>query len=245
MYSHQKVTPYSSQVDSKKSQVTKMFDRIAPYYDQLNRFLSLGIDVWWRKKAIDMLPSNKENLIIDIATGTGDLALQAAKKIAYDKIIGIDVSSNMIEVGKKKIFKTQQQERITLEIGDSEGLRFESHYFNIAMSAFGVRNFENLEVGLSEMYRVLKENGTIMVLEFSKPRIFPLKQLFNLYFKNILPVIGRMRSKDNNAYTYLYESVQKFPEGKDFERILQKVGFKETSFTPLTFGICTVYIGKK
>lgn len=239
------VTPYSEIDVSKKGQVTKMFDKIAPYYDNLNRVLSLGIDVLWRKKAINLLKKESPSSILDIATGTADLAIEAAKVIRPKQIIGLDISANMLKIGDKKILKKGLNDVISLEQGDSENLRFETNTFDAVMAAFGVRNFENLEKGLAEMYRVLKPGGTIMVLEFSKPRHFPLKQLFNLYFKNILPVIGKIRSKDEKAYKYLYESVQAFPDYKDFTDILKRLGFTQADYKVLSAGICCIYIAKK
>ncbi|MCB0660818.1 MAG: ubiquinone/menaquinone biosynthesis methyltransferase, partial [Saprospiraceae bacterium] len=172
------VTPYNTPTESKKGQVERMFDKIAPFYDFLNHFLSLGIDIWWRKKAIRYVKANHPNRILDIATGTADLALEAAKTIQNCSIVGVDISEKMLEIGKEKIKKDNFQNRISLEIGDSEQLQFKDATYDAVMSAFGVRNFENLEKGLSEMYRVLAPNGTLMILEFSKPKTFPLKQLF-------------------------------------------------------------------
>lgn len=239
------VKPYSEVGPGKKVQVTNMFDNIAPYYDILNRILSLGIDTIWRKKAIRLSSQSKPKHIIDIATGTADLAIEARKQNPDAKIIGIDISSNMIELGKKKVRKKNLDESIGLEVGDSENLRFESDHFDLATAAFGVRNFENLTKGLSEMHRVLKPGGQIMVLEFSKPRIFPFKQLFNAYFRFVLPVIGRVKSKDQKAYKYLYESVQSFPDYDQFGKELEKVGFKQITYKALSLGICTIYQGVK
>ena len=240
-----KVTPYDSADDSKKGQVTKMFDGIAPYYDTLNRVLSLGIDVIWRKRAIQMLQLSSPETILDIATGTADLAIEAAKVIQAKKITGMDISANMLEIGRNKIRKHGLEHIITLETGDSERLKYEDNSYDAVMAAFGVRNFENLEKGLSEMYRVLNKNGTLLILEFSKPQRFPLKQLFNIYFKNVLPVIGKIRSKDPKAYQYLYESVQAFPDYEKFTTILEGLGFKNTSYKALSAGICTIYTAKK
>lgn len=239
------VTPYEEADVSKKGQVTKMFDKIAPYYDNLNRVLSLGIDILWRKKAINLLKKDKPNSILDIATGTADLAIEAAKVIHPQQIIGLDISANMLKIGDEKILKKGYQDIIKLEQGDSENLRFETNSFDAVTAAFGVRNFENLEKGLSEMHRVLKPGGTMMVLEFSKPRYFPLKQLFNIYFKYILPVIGKIRSKDEKAYKYLYESVQAFPDYNDFTDILKRLGFAQADYKVLSAGICCIYLAKK
>jgi demethylmenaquinone methyltransferase/2-methoxy-6-polyprenyl-1,4-benzoquinol methylase len=245
MPAHDHVTPYADDQVSKKGQVTTMFDKIAPYYDQLNRVLSLGIDVWWRKKAIGILQKSKPDQILDIATGTADLAIEAAVKIKPKKIIGLDISANMLKIGDEKIIKKGLQNIITLEQGDSENLRFDAQSFDAVTAAFGVRNFENLEKGLAEMYRVLKPGGTLLVLEFSKPTIFPLKQLFNIYFKYFLPLIGKIRSKDEKAYQYLYESVQAFPDYGNFTKILDKLGFSNTEYKVLSAGICCIYLAKK
>ena len=245
MAEHKMVTPYADPETSKKSQVTRMFDKIAPYYDNLNRILSLGIDVLWRRKAIRLLAKEHPMTILDIATGTADLAIEAAQVIKPDKITGLDISANMLKIGNEKIIKKGLTGVITLELGDSENLKYESASYDAVMAAFGVRNFENLEKGLSEMYRVLKPGGTLMVLEFSKPKYFPLKQLFNLYFKHLLPVIGKLRSKDDKAYKYLYESVQVFPDYQDFISILIKLGFSKANFKILSAGICCIYFAKK
>lgn len=242
---HDKITPYGDVATSKKGQVTKMFDGVAPYYDLLNRVLSLGIDVQWRKKAIKMLAASAPKKILDIATGTADLAIEAAKVIQPESIIGLDISSEMLKIGDKKIADKALNEVIQLELGDSEALRYADGQFDAVMSSFGVRNFENLPKGLAEMNRVLAKGGQCMILEFSRPTAFPLKQLFNGYFKYILPVIGRVKSKDPRAYTYLYESVQAFPDYERFADILKEVGFSEVTWKPLTFGICTIYMAKK
>ncbi|MEE9438519.1 MAG: bifunctional demethylmenaquinone methyltransferase/2-methoxy-6-polyprenyl-1,4-benzoquinol methylase UbiE [Saprospiraceae bacterium] len=244
MSKYKKVTPYDSQSESKKVQVTSMFDKVAPYYDFLNRLLSLRIDVLWRKKAINMLKKHNPQRILDIATGTADLSIMASKLLQPKKIVGMDISKEMLKVGQTKIEKKNLINLITLEEGDSENLKYNDGEFDTVMAAFGVRNFENLDKGLGEMYRVLSKGGQCMILEFSKPTVFPLKQGFNLYFKHLLPIIGKL-SKDPKAYEYLYESVQVFPDYGDFTNILKTVGFNEVSFKPLTFGICTVYLAKK
>ncbi len=245
MPTKEQVTPYQDDKVSKKGQVTSMFDKIAPHYDQLNRFLSLGIDVLWRKKAIKILKSHQPETILDIATGTGDLAIEAATSIQPKRIIGVDISANMLQIGMEKVAKKGLQDIIDLEVGDSENLRFESGCFDAVTAGFGVRNFENLEKGLGEMYRVLRPGGTLVILEFSKPRIFPLKQFFNIYFKNILPLIGKFRSKDQRAYQYLYESVQAFPDYEKFTAVLDKIGFTQTNYKTLSAGICCIYLAKK
>lgn len=240
----QVVKPYNDS-ESKKRQVSRMFDGIAPYYDFLNRFFSLGIDVWWRRKSIAMLTQSPATRILDVATGTCDLAIEAAHQLKPKEIIGLDIAPEMLKIGQKKIDNKQLREIIKLEVGDSESLRFDNDYFDVVMSSFGVRNFENLEKGLSEMYRVLKPEGRILVLEFSRPRVFPFKNIFNLYFKYFVPVIGKLKSKDPKAYQYLYESVRVFPDYEDFESVMRKVGFRDTGFKIFTFGICTAYIAKK
>lgn len=238
------VKPYNP-TDSKKEQVTSMFDKIAPYYDYLNRFLSLGIDTTWRKKAIKLLKPYDNNQMLDIATGTGDLALEAVRQLDVDHVVGLDISEGMLEIGRKKISKKKLSDKISMVNGDSENLHFEDEKFNTVMAAFGVRNFENLEKGLKEMFRVIKPGGHLMILEFSKPTKFPIKNIFNTYFKYFLPVIGKIKSKDPKAYKYLYESVQAFPDYDNFASILNKIGFNNVEYKPLTFGICTIYLATK
>ncbi len=238
------VVPYKEDHAGKKEQVAKMFDNISGNYDFLNHFLSLGIDKLWRKKAVRHLESIHPKLILDVATGTGDFAVEALK-LNPDKIIGIDISEGMLAVGRKKMVKLGYDTRIELRNGDSEKLPFEENKFDAIVVGFGVRNFENLEKGLSEMLRVLKPGGKVVVLEFSKPTVFPLRQLFHFYFRFILPKIGKWVSHDSSAYTYLPESVQAFPDGKAFTLILSQVGFKNTTCTPLTFGISSLYTGIK
>lgn len=233
-----------AQQEGKKQQVRSMFNNIAPRYDFLNHFLSAGIDYKWRKKAIKIIGQKQPKTILDVATGTGDLAI-AALKIHPEKIIGVDIAEDMLAVGKNKLKEKDPDHIISLEKGDSENLSFEDNSFDTVMVAFGVRNFENLEKGLSEMYRVLNKNGLVMILEFSKPKSFPVKQLYSFYFKYILPTLGRMISGDQAAYTYLPESVDMFSDGENFLNILQKVGFKETAHKPLTFGIASIYTGIK
>ena len=239
-----KVLPYKDKTDSKKDQVADMFNSISKRYDFLNHFLSLGIDIIWRKQAIRKLKNDNPKLILDIATGTGDLAIEALK-LNPEKIIGIDISSGMLEVGKSKIAKLGLQDKIDLQLGDSEGLLFDDNNFDAVIVAFGVRNFEHLEKGLADMFRVLKDGGKVVILEFSKPNSFPMKQLYNFYFKSILPIIGKFVSKDRAAYTYLPESVNQFPDGDEFINILNKTGFKQTQCTSLTFGISSIYTGIK
>lgn len=242
---HSDITPYDQKDVAKKKQVASMFDNIAPYYDFLNRFLSAGIDRSWRKKAIAELKKYNPQLILDIATGTADLAIEAARQIEAKHITGIDISNQMLKIGKEKIKRKNLEHLISLEYGDSENLPYPDNQFDAITVAFGVRNFENLEKGLSEMFRVLKEDGKVVILEFSRPRHFPLKQLFNVYFKNILPVIGKLRSKDPKAYRYLYDSVQAFPDYDQLIAILEKAGFIQAKWKSLTMGICTIYTAKK
>lgn len=238
------VVPYKKENKSKKEQVATMFNNISGKYDLLNHTLSLGIDILWRKKAIRLLAPFKPQRILDIATGTADFAIEA-NSLNPEQVIGVDISEGMLEVGKQKISKKQLQEVIQLELGDSENLRFEDNNFDAVIVAFGVRNYEHLEKGLSEMYRVTKSGGHVMIIEFSKPRRFPVKQLYNFYFKSILPNIGKFVSKDDAAYTYLPESVEAFPDGMEFLNILKKVGYKETKWIPLTIGISSIYWARK
>ncbi len=238
------VTPYKNSTETKKEQVAQMFDNIAPKYDFLNHFLSMGIDKIWRKKVVNYLKKYQPETILDIATGTGDLAITALR-IKPKKVIGIDISQEMLNVGKIKIKKKGIDDKIELHKGDSENIQFEDASFDAAMVAFGVRNFENLQKGLQEIHRVLKQGKPLVVLEFSKPKTFPVKQIYNFYFKNILPFVGKIFSKDNSAYTYLPESVQAFPEGKDFLNELEKAGFKSSEEKRLTFGIASIYIAEK
>lgn len=238
------VKPYS-ETGSKKTQVEEMFDNIARRYDFLNRVLSLGIDKIWRKKAIDQLRDLQPKYILDVATGTADVALETMRRLRPDKIIGLDISAEMLHFGREKVAKQGLSDVIELVQGDSENLPFADNTFDAITVAFGVRNFENLEQGLSEMNRVLKPGGKLVVLEFSKPRIFPFKQLFQFYFKNILPTIGRWTSQDPRAYRYLFESVQAFPEGEAFLHRLQKTGYKSSQCISLTLGVCSLYTAEK
>ena len=237
------VKPYN-QEDGKKEQVATMFNNIAPKYDLLNHTLSLGIDILWRKKAVRILKKLKPVSILDIATGTGDFAIENLGSGAH-KVTGIDISQGMIEVGIKKIKKKGLTTKIELLLGDAESLPFPDNHFDAITVGFGVRNFENLKKGLTEMNRVLKPEGTCLVLEFSKPTKFPVKSIYNLYFKNILPGIGKLISKDKVAYTYLPASVDAFPDGKNFTDILTSVGYKDTKIIPLSFGIASIYQGVK
>jgi demethylmenaquinone methyltransferase/2-methoxy-6-polyprenyl-1,4-benzoquinol methylase len=212
------VVPYKEDNAGKKQQVARMFDSISGKYDFLNHFLSLGIDIRWRKKAVKMLAEGNPKIILDVATGTGDFAIETLK-LSPTQVIGVDISPGMLEVGRQKMKDRGYDQIIDLQLADSENLPFEENKFDAVIVAFGVRNFENLERGLSEMKRVLRPGGKMIVLEFSKPRMFPFKQLYNFYFKFILPKIGRLISRDKAAYTYLPESVQAFPDGPEFVSI--------------------------
>ncbi len=238
------VLPYKEEQLGKKEQVAKMFDNISRRYDLLNHVLSFGVDIIWRKKAIKMLKPEQPKLILDIATGTGDFAIEALA-LNPEKVIGVDISEGMLAVGRRKMAKMGLTDKIELQLGDSEKLLFSDNKFDAIIVSFGVRNFENLEKGLEDMYRVLKPGGTTVIVEFSKPTVFPFRQLYNFYFKYILPLIGKIISKDNAAYSYLPESVQAFPYGDKFLEIFNKAGFKNTICRPLTFGISSIYVGKK
>lgn len=241
---HDKVTPYQSS-DTKKEQVANMFNNIAAQYDFLNRFLSLGIDILWRRKAINLLKEKKPKTFLDVATGTGDVAIEISRQLKPTSITGIDISRDMLEVGRKKIAKKKLDGIIDMVEGDAENLPFDDNTFDAVTASFGVRNFENLESGLSDMRRVLKNGGQLLIIEFSQPQKFPFKQLYFFYFKNVLPLIGKLISKDPRAYTYLPESVSSFPYGDDFLSLLGKTGFNETRCIPLTFGIASIYLATK
>ncbi len=244
-YQHDTIVPFKDSTDSKKKQVEKMFDKIAFRYDFLNRFLSAGIDVGWRKKAINQLKSLDPKSVLDVATGTGDMAILANKLLTADKIIGIDISEGMLEIGKKKIKKLGLQQRVELVKGDSETILFDNNSFDAVTVAFGVRNFQDLELGLTEIKRVLKPGGKLVVLEFTKPKLPVIKNFYNFYLNLIAPKIGSVISKDKNAYQYLNDSVQKFPEGKGFVQILNKLGYKNASCKTLSLGISSIYCGEK
>jgi demethylmenaquinone methyltransferase/2-methoxy-6-polyprenyl-1,4-benzoquinol methylase len=244
-YAHDNIVPFEDSDLKKKQQVAQMFDKIAGRYDFLNRFLSAGIDVGWRKKAIKELRTLKPQNVLDIATGTGDVAILTHQLLKPNKIVGIDISEGMLDLGKKKIEKLQLTNKIELLAGDSENIKFNDNYFDAATVAFGVRNFENLEQGLDEILRVIKPGGKLVVLEFSKPKQKLFKGLYNLYMQNIAPAVVSVFSKNKKAYKYLNDSVQQFPEGKDFLDILSTVGFKNTYSKELTFGICSIYCGSK
>lgn len=238
------VKPYKTEEGSKKEQVAKMFDNISGNYDFLNHFLSMGIDKGWRKKVVKHISNAGAKSILDIATGTGDLAI-AMSKIPNSEVTGLDISAGMLKVGEEKISKLGLSDRIKLHLGDSEDIPFADNSFDAITVSFGARNFENLEKGLAEMLRVVKPGGTVAVLEFSQPDKFPFKQVYGFYFKNILPRIGKMVSKDSSAYTYLPESVNAFPYGKAFTDILTKLGYKNPKAQKVTFGVATIYLAKK
>lgn len=238
------VKPYKEKNSSKKEQVAEMFDNISAKYDFLNHLLSLGIDKLWRKKAIKILSSEHPKVILDIATGTGDFALEALS-LQPDKVIGVDISKGMLAKGIEKIEQRGVSDKIELKYADSENLPFENNSFDAITVGFGARNFEDLEKGLREMHRVLKENGTLLILEFSKPKNFPLKQIYNLYFHKLLPKIGNSISKDSTAYSYLPESVDAFPDGEKFLGILKKCQFKQGIQKKLMGGIASIYVSKK
>ena len=240
----EEVKPYEENAE-KKQQVSTMFNNIARYYDFLNHFLSVGIDRSWRKKAIATLKDLQPKKVLDIATGTGDLAIEAYNQLKPESIIGIDISTKMLEIGQEKLKKQQLDAFISLMEGDSEKLPFEDNSFDAITAGFGVRNFANVEAGLREMVRVLRPGGKMVILEFSQPTVFPIKQGYNFYFKYILPTIGKFTSKDPKAYAYLYESVQAFPDGERFVSLLDNIGLKDTTCTPLTLGICSIYTGIK
>ena len=234
------VTPYKDG-KSKKDQVRSMFDNVAGRYDLLNRLLSMGIDVGWRRKLIKKLRAYNPVEILDMATGTSDLAIMAAKKIPGARVTGIDLSPEMIAYGDKKVRKANLQDRVQLRTGDSEDLNEPDNQYDGAMVAFGVRDFENLDRGSRELRRVLKPGAPLFVLEFSKPTIFPVKQVFNTYFRFVVPFLGKTISKDSEAYTYLYDSVQAFPDYDEMQEVLEKAGFKECEWEALSFGICCLY----
>lgn len=237
------VKPYDSE-ESKKAEVAQMFNNISANYDFLNHFLSLGIDHLWRKKAVKQLRASNPKIILDLATGTGDFAI-ASLKLQPEKIVGMDISSGMLEVGKKKMKKRAFDHIIDMQLGDSENMPFEDQTFDAITVGFGVRNYENLEKGLSEMLRVLKPGGKAVILEFSKPKKFPIKQLFGFYSKVFIPFFGKYISKDKRAYTYLPESVAVFPEGEAFNAVLKKVGYQVQEPMRLSGGIASIYVGTK
>ncbi len=245
VFSHDSIVPYKESGLGKKQQVADMFDDIAFRYDFMNRFLSAGIDVKWRKKAIRQLVNSKPKKLLDVATGTADMAIMASAILQPEVITGIDISDGMLSIGRKKIQKLGLQDKIELLNGDSETINFDDDSFDAVTVAFGVRNFENLEKGLSEIKRVLKPGGRLVVLEFSKPKMSPTKFVYNLYMRFVTPNMGRIFSKNRNAYQYLDESIKQFPEGQNFTNILDNLGYKNTYSKPLSLGICSIYCGEK
>ena len=238
------VKPYGDSNKSKKEEVAQMFDNISAKYDFLNHFLSLGIDKIWRKKAVNMLREINPTKILDIASGTGDFAIQSLS-LQPDEVIGVDISEGMLEKGREKMVKRKIDHIISMRSGDSEDLPFEDNYFDALTVGFGVRNFQNLELGLSEMLRVVRTGGKLIILEFSKPKRFPVKQYYAFHSKYIIPFFGKTISKDSSAYTYLPESVAAFPEGQDFQDILVKLGYKNVGAKLVAGGIATIYFGTK
>lgn len=240
---HDTITPYNTN-QSKKEQVSEMFDNISGKYDFLNHFFSAGIDKRWRKKAIGELAELNPKKILDVATGTGDFAFEAMK-LNPDKLVGIDISDGMLEVGRKKISARGLEKSMEFKNADSEAIPFSDNQFDAVTVSFGVRNFQNLETGLKEILRVLKPGGKVVILEFSKPKRFPLKQAYFAYFRLIMPTIGKIVSKDKQAYGYLRQSVLAFPEGSEFESILAKLGFRSQKTLPVTGGIASIYTAQK
>ncbi|MEE4000654.1 bifunctional demethylmenaquinone methyltransferase/2-methoxy-6-polyprenyl-1,4-benzoquinol methylase UbiE [Tenacibaculum sp. FZY0031] len=240
----EKIKPYKDSELGKKEQVAQMFDNISEDYDGLNRVISLGIDVSWRKKVVKLIGENNPQQILDIATGTGDLALMMSE-LNPEKIVGLDISEGMLQVGRQKIAKANLSNKIKMIVGDSENIPFPDNTFDAITVSFGVRNFENLDKGLTEILRVLKPGGKFVVLETSNPTKFPFKQGYKLYTNYILPIIGKLFSKDKVAYSYLSETANSFPFGKAFNNILQKNGFKNAKNIPVTFGVASIYTALK
>lgn len=244
MYRQENIKPYEK--DGEKSvQVEEMFNNIASSYDTLNHRLSLEIDKYWRKKAIKSLIQDSPKLILDIATGTGDFAIQSAKMLNPDKIIGIDISEGMMGIGKRKVKEESLENIISFQREDCLQLSFEDNSFDAVTAAFGIRNFSELDKGLSEMCRVLKKGGKLCIIELTTPISFPMKQLFKIYSHTVLPLYGRLISKDQSAYRYLTATIEAFPQGEKMVGILSKAGFSDAFFKRLTFGICTMYIATK
>jgi demethylmenaquinone methyltransferase/2-methoxy-6-polyprenyl-1,4-benzoquinol methylase len=241
---HDTIVPFKNSTLSKKQQVASMFDNIAFRYDFMNRFLSGGIDVHWRKRAIRELNELNPKKVLDVATGTGDVAILTYKLLKPDKIIGIDLSEGMLELGRQKVNRLKLRDHIELLQGDSETINFPDNSFDAITVAFGVRNYEHLNKGLQEMYRVLRPGGKLVILEFSKPGK-ALRGLYKIYMNNIAPVIGKIVSRNGEAYQYLNDSVQAFPEGEHFLNILNETGLKNSYLRSLSFGICTIYCGYK
>lgn len=243
-YPQDQIKPYNND-RSKTEQVEQMFDHIAPAYDRLNHTLSFGIDKYWRKKAIKNLKKYSPNTIMDVATGTGDFAILTYEKIHPDKMVGIDISEGMMKVAKTKVEKKGLAQHILFEKEDCQNLSYHDNSFDAVTVAFGVRNFENLDQGLKEIYRVLTKEGHLVILELTSPTYFPMKQLYSFYSKKIIPFIGKTLSKDQNAYTYLPESIKLFPQKEEMINIIKKAGFTKAKYISLTMGICTLYIAQK
>lgn len=239
------ITPYKESTLGKKEQVTQMFDNISGEYDGLNRVISLGIDMKWRKKVIALVKAHNPKIALDIATGTGDLAIMMAEATAAEKIIGLDLSVGMLEVGKKKVLSKKLADTIEMVVGDSENIPYPDNHFDVITVSFGIRNFETLEKGLAEIYRVLKPGGLFVILETSVPTKFPFKQGYTFHTKVILPLVGKLFSKDNSAYGYLSESASHFPFGEALNNILRKVSFIDCKAMPQTFGVATIYTATK
>lgn len=238
------IKPNQNNPEAKKKQVTHMFDGISKSYDLLNRIITLGVDIIWRKRVVKLIEKVDHESILDIATGTGDLVL-ALSKLETEKIIGLDISPGMLEIGKEKVLARKLGDRIDMQLGDSEALHFEDNSFAAVTVAFGVRNFENLDKGLSEIFRILKSNGTLVVLETAVPKNFILNRFYMCYTQNIMPFVGKLFSKDRSAYEYLSDSAAAFPHGEAFNNILRKNGFIEVEDLPQTLGIASIYFAKK
>lgn len=243
-YAHDEIKPFSES-GSKKEQVSEMFDRIAPRYDFMNRFLSAGIDLSWRRKAIRRFQKDAPRTVLDVATGTGDMAILAARLLRPERIVGIDISEKMLEIGRKKVEKEELGTKIELVGGDGETINFPDHSFDGVMVAFGVRNFEHLEKGLREILRVLKPGGQLVVLEFSQPRLPGVRSLYNLYMGLVAPQMARLFRQNKKAYQYLNQSARAFPDRQRFDDILKQTGYSATEWKPLSLGICCIYSGRK
>ena len=244
-YQHDTIVPFKDSEESKKKQVEKMFDRIAFRYDFMNHFLSAGIDIGWRKRTLRQLRSLEPKKILDVATGTGDMAILACSVLDPERVTGIDLSEGMLEIGRQKVIKARLENKVELLKGDSETIMFPNGSFDAVTVAFGVRNFEDLERGLNEINRVLRPGGKLVILECTKPKLPVIKHLYNFYLTRIAPFIGRIVSRNKNAYQYLNESVQMFPEGKEFVEILEKLGYKNASCKTLSLGISSIYCAEK
>lgn len=244
-YTHDKVVPFKDSKLGKKQQIAAMFDRIAFRYDFLNRFLSGGIDIYWRRRAIRELSALQPKYILDVATGTADMAIFMTRHLSPEKVTGIDISKGMLEIGRQKIARHRLEGKVVLQEGDSENIQHSDNSFDAITVAFGVRNFENLEKGLKEMLRVLRPGGRLVILEFSHPKTAGIRQLYNFYCSLVAPRIGKMVSHSGEAYQYLNDSVKAFPEGKDLVNILEKSGYANTRQKRLSLGICSIYTGEK